>query len=57
MIIGALPPGVLALVTFMTPAYMTVMYTDPRGQMLLGAGAVWMAMGGFIMKRMIAFKF
>ncbi len=56
-IIGVLPPGVLLLVTIMTPSYMMVMYTDPRGQMMLGAGALWMAMGAFIMKRMIAFKF
>ncbi|MDP8916575.1 MAG: type II secretion system F family protein, partial [Pseudomonadota bacterium] len=56
MIIGALPPGVLALVTFMTPAYMGVMFTDPRGQMLLGGGALWMCLGVFIMRRMINFK-
>lgn len=57
MIIGVLPPGVLALVTFMTPSYMMIMYTDQRGQMLLAGGALWMAVGGFIMKRMINFKF
>ena len=55
-IIGVLPPGVMALVTVMTPSYMMVMYTDPRGQMLLAGGALWMAIGGFIMKRMINFK-
>ncbi|MBW3560640.1 MAG: type II secretion system F family protein [Proteobacteria bacterium] len=55
-IIGVLPPGVMALVTVMTPSYMMVMYTDPRGQMLLAGGAMWMAIGGFIMKRMINFK-
>ena len=57
MIIGILPPGVLALVTFMRPSYLMIMYTDQRGQMLLAAGALWMAVGGFIMKRMINFKF
>jgi tight adherence protein B len=56
-IIGIMPPGVLVLVTVMTPSYMMVMYTDPRGQMMLAAGTLWMAIGGFIMKRMIAFKF
>ena len=55
-IIGVLPPGVMALVTVMTPSYMMVMYTDPRGQMMLAGGALWMAIGGFIMKRMINFK-
>lgn len=57
MIIGVLPPGVLALVTVMTPAYMMIMFTDQRGQMLLAGGAMWMALGAFIMKRMISFKF
>jgi tight adherence protein B len=56
-IIGVLPPGVMLLVTMMTPSYMMVMYTDPRGQMMLAGGALWMAIGGFIMKRMIGFKF
>ena len=55
-IIGVLPPGVMALVTVMTPSYMMIMYTDQRGQMLLAGGALWMAVGAFIMKRMINFK-
>ena len=56
-IIGALPPVVMALVFVTTPAYITLLFTDPRGQlMLLGAG-VWMAAGVFVMKKMIAFKF
>jgi tight adherence protein B len=55
-IIGVLPPGVMLLVTLMTPSYMMVMYTDQRGQMMLLGGALWMAIGGFIMKRMINFK-
>jgi tight adherence protein B len=57
MIIGALPPGVMALITVMTPSYMSVMFTDPRGHMMLGGGAVWMAIGVFVMRRMINFKF
>ena len=57
MIIGALPPGVMVLITVMTPSYMAVMFQDPRGHMMLGGGAVWMAIGGFVMRRMINFKF
>ena len=56
-IIGILPPGVMILVTIMTPAYMMVMFTDPRGHMMLAGSVVWMSIGGFIMKRMINFKF
>lgn len=56
-IIGALPPVVMGLVFLTTPAYIILLFTDPRGQvMLLGAG-IWMAAGVFVMKKMIAFKF
>lgn len=56
-IIGSLPPVVMALVFITTPAYMGLLFTDPRGQvMLIGAG-IWMAAGVFVMKKMIAFKF
>jgi tight adherence protein B len=56
-IIGSLPPGVTAMISFTSPAYMSVMYTDPRGQMMLGGGVLWMCLGIFVMKKMINFKF
>lgn len=56
-IIGSLPIVVMGLVFITTPSYIMLLFTDPRGQvMLLGAG-VWMSMGVFVMKRMISFKF
>lgn len=56
-IIGVLPPGVVGLISFTSPTYMSVMYTDPRGQMMLGGGLLWMCIGIFVMKKMINFKF
>ena len=56
VIIGALPPGVAVLVTMTTPSYMMPMFTDDRGKLLLMGGAVWMALGVFVMRRMINFK-
>ena len=56
-IIGSLPPAVMVLITVTTPSYMTLMFTDPRGNLMLLGGAVWMAMGIFVMRRMINFKF
>ncbi|HEY0052491.1 MAG TPA: type II secretion system F family protein, partial [Caulobacteraceae bacterium] len=56
-IIGSLPPAVMALVMITTPAYMMVLFTDVRGQFLLIGSGVWMAIGIFTMKKMIAFKF
>ncbi|MBU1346046.1 MAG: type II secretion system F family protein [Alphaproteobacteria bacterium] len=56
-IIGSLPPVVMALVSITTPSYMALMFTDFRGQIMLLCGATWMALGIFMMKRMISFKF
>jgi tight adherence protein B len=56
-IIGAMPPGVMILIQFMTPSYMQPMFNDPRGHVMLLGGAVWMAIGVVVMRRMINFKF
>ena len=55
-IIGCLPPGVMLLVTVTTPSYMVPLFTDPRGHMALLIGALLMAMGVWVMRRMINFK-
>lgn len=57
MIIGALPPGVMAMVYFTTPAYIEPLFTTRPGNLMLAGCVVWMAIGIFIMKKMIAFKF
>ena len=57
MIIGALPPGVVMMIQVTSPAYMSTMYTDHRGNLMLMGGALWMALGIFVMRRMINFKF
>ncbi|QUD90818.1 type II secretion system F family protein [Phenylobacterium montanum] len=57
MIIGCLPPGVVVLITVTTPSYMSVMFTDPRGHMMLMGGAIWMSAGIYVMRKMINFKF
>ena len=54
---GALPPVVMGLVFVTTPAYMMLLFTDPRGQVMLLGAALWMSAGVFVMKKMIAFKF
>lgn len=57
MIIGALPPGVMMIVSVTTPDYMIPMFTEPTGRMMLAGGAIWMGIGIFVMRRMISFKF
>jgi tight adherence protein B len=56
-IIGSMPPGVMILIQVMSPGYLSPMFTDPRGHIMLIGGAVWMAMGTFVMRRMVNFKF
>jgi tight adherence protein B len=56
-IIGSLPPAVMILVTLTTPAYMMILFTDPRGQFMLLIAVAMMSMGVFVMKKMISFKF
>jgi tight adherence protein B len=56
-IIGCLPPGVMIMIFLSRPAYISVMFSDVRGQMMLLAGAVWMGLGVLSMRKMINFKF
>ena len=56
-IIGSLPPVVMALVSLTAPAYMGLLFTDMRGQVMLLAAILWMSFGVFAMKKMISFKF
>jgi tight adherence protein B len=56
-IIGSLPPAVVLLISVSSPSYMAIMYSDPRGHLIMMAGAFWMALGIFVMRKMINFKF
>jgi tight adherence protein B len=57
MIIGSLPPLVMAMVYFTRPTYIMILFTDPRGNLILLGAATMMAMGIFIMNKMVNFKF
>jgi tight adherence protein B len=56
-IIGSLPPIVMLLVYLSTPDYISLLWTDPTGQLMLVGCVLWMSMGIFVMKRMINFDF
>lgn len=56
-IIGCLPPGVIGMIQVTSPAYMSTLYTDHRGNLMLMGGAFWMGLGIFVMNKMINFKF
>jgi tight adherence protein B len=54
-IIGALPAIVMGLVYMSSPKYIMLLFTDPTGNLILAASAVWMTLGIFVMRRMINF--
>jgi tight adherence protein B len=55
-IIGSLPIVVMGLVMVASPGYMSRMFTDPRGHVMLLGSALWMGLGVLVMKKMISFK-
>lgn len=57
IIIGVLPPGVMILVTIVSPDYMVELYTTSTGHRNLMIGAGMMMAGIFVMRKMINFKF
>ena len=56
-IIGSLPPIVMILVYLSTPDYISLLWTNPTGQLMLVGCVIWMSIGIFVMKRMINFDF
>jgi Flp pilus assembly protein TadB len=42
---------------FSSPDYITVLWTDRLGQIMLAGSAVWMSIGIMVMKKMINFNF
>jgi len=55
-IIGSLPPAVMALVYTSTPDYIALLFSSKIGNLMLAGCVVWMAVGVFVMKKMISFK-
>ncbi|MBY0564176.1 MAG: type II secretion system F family protein [Hyphomonadaceae bacterium] len=57
MIIGSLPVVVAGMVWFTRPDYISILFTDPVGNLILLGCAVMMSVGVFVMNRMVNFKF
>jgi tight adherence protein B len=56
-IIGSLPIIVMGLVYLTSPDYISILWTDPMGQITLGASALVMLAGVLVMRKMINFDF
>ena len=55
-IIAALPPMVAMGLYFVNYDYISLLFTDSWGNVLLTLAIVWMSLGVFVMKTMINFK-
>jgi tight adherence protein B len=56
-IIGSLPIAVMLLVYITSPQYISILWTEPLGRVMMGASVVWMSLGVGVMKKMINFDF
>lgn len=56
-IIGALPVVVATLVSLVSPAYLLPLFVTPVGNICLGAAGLMLALGIFIMNRMVKFDY
>lgn len=56
MIIGSLPFLMTGLLWLVSPDYISLLFTEDVGKVMILAGLVWMGLGTFIMKQMVNFE-
>jgi tight adherence protein B len=56
MIIGSLPFVMAGVISFVNPEYMSTLFTDPRGWVMIGIGMTSLLIGLGIMAKMIKFE-
>lgn len=56
MILGGLPFLMFAIIYALAPDYESMLFTDPRGKLLLGVGAGIMTVGILVMRKMVRFE-
>jgi len=56
-IIAALPFAVMILVYLSSPDYISLLWTESLGRLMLAGSALWMLAGVLVMKKMINFDF
>jgi tight adherence protein B len=57
MIIGALPPCVMLLVFLTSPDYISLLWNEKLGNMMLIGSGIWMIIGILVMRKMINFDY
>jgi tight adherence protein B len=56
IVLISLPVGMALTLHFLSPEYLTPLFTDPMGQAMVAGAATMMILGAIVMKRMIAIK-
>jgi tight adherence protein B len=56
MIIGSLPFVMAGVITFVNPDYMSTLFNDPRGWVMMGIGFSMLAVGLGVMAKMVKFE-
>jgi tight adherence protein B len=56
VVLTILPFAIAAAIYFLNRNYMEVLFTEPAGQIMVGAAAVMMVLGIFVMRRMITIE-
>lgn len=56
MILGSLPFIMFAIIYLLNPGYEEMLFTDPRGKVLLGGGVAIMTVGIAVMRKMVRFE-
>ena len=55
-IIGSLPFIMCGVLTLLNYSYMSILFNDPRGQIAIVGGLIWMGIGMFIISKLINFE-
>lgn len=55
-VLGSLPFVIGLLMTFTNPGYIAPLFTDPRGWVMLGGGAIMLSIGVGIMVKLVSFE-
>lgn len=56
MIIGSLPFLMTGLLWLVSPEYISLLFSDDTGKVMIMAGLAWMSIGVFVMKQMVNFE-
>ena len=55
-IIGSLPFALGSVIYLLNPEYVSQLFLDPRGHVMVGVGLTWLSIGALVMAKMVRFE-